>query len=128
MKENFRIRYIFFILLGVLVLLLKQFYTGPWMEWVYRYASNVSVSFATYFIARLGSSDLTRLTYPRFFSAAGSFLAVETFELTNGFGVMSNFYDPWDYLANAVGIMLALGLDTILKDPEKQAPISQEPP
>ena len=38
-------------------------------------------------------------------------LIVESFELTNGFGIMSNVYDPWDYLANAIGIGMAAGMD-----------------
>ena len=31
----------------------------------------------------------------------------------NGFGFMSNIYDPGDYLANAVGVGLALGVEGI---------------
>jgi len=41
-------------------------------------------------------------------------LVVELFELTNGFGVMLNFYDPWDYFANALGVGFALGIDLLI--------------
>ena len=54
-------------------------------------------------------------------SAVGALLTVELFELLNGFGVMSNVYDPWDYLANALGIGLAVGIDLLLtKFPNKK--------
>jgi hypothetical protein len=35
------------------------------------------------------------------------------FEATNGFGVMVNVYDPFDFIANAVGVGLALAVDMI---------------
>ena len=94
-----------------MVLLFKRSYTGPCAEIFYRHGSNFSVSFAVYFIAQLGFYSLP---YPRLLSAVGALLAVELFELTNGFGVMSNVYDPWDYLANALGIGLALGIDMLI--------------
>jgi hypothetical protein len=39
--------------------------------------------------------------------------AVDLFEATDGFKVMSNVYDPADYLANTVGIALALMVDVV---------------
>jgi hypothetical protein len=38
---------------------------------------------------------------------------VELFEATNGFGVMTNVYDPVDFAANAVGVALALAVDSV---------------
>ncbi len=79
------------------------------MEIVRSYGGNVAVSFAVYFLARLP-------LHPRFgrLVAAGLGLAaVELFEATDGFKVMSNVYDPFDYLANAVGIALALLTDVV---------------
>jgi hypothetical protein len=38
-------------------------------------------------------------------------LAVEAFELTDGFGVMTNVFDPADLLANLVGIAAAVAVD-----------------
>jgi hypothetical protein len=111
MKPAFKIRNLVFILLGILVLLFKQYYSGPLAELVYNYGSNFSVSFALYFIGLLGFRSFP---HARLSAALGAGLAVETFELTNGFGVMSNVYDPWDLLANALGIALALGVDLLL--------------
>ena len=118
MNLSHRMRNLAFILLGVLVLLFKRAYTGSYAELVNNYGSNFSVSFAVYFIAYLGFSSLP---YPRLMSAVGALLAVELFEFLNGFGVMSNVYDPWDYLANALGIGLAVGIDLLLtKFPNKK--------
>jgi hypothetical protein len=38
---------------------------------------------------------------------------VEGFELTNGLGIMTNVYDPFDYLANALGVALAYLVDAV---------------
>ncbi|CAG1013489.1 hypothetical protein ANRL4_04950 [Anaerolineae bacterium] len=40
-------------------------------------------------------------------------LIVEVFEFTNGFGIMTNVYDPFDYLANALGVALAYFVDVV---------------
>lgn len=117
-----RLRNLAFILLGVLVLLFKRSYTGPYTELVNNYGSNFSVSFAVYFIAYLGFNSLP---YPRLMSAVGALLAVELFELLNGFGVMSNVYDPWDYLANALGIGLAVGIDLLLNKLPKNKDLTE---
>jgi hypothetical protein len=45
-------------------------------------------------------------------TALAALLAVEAFEITDGFGVMSNTYDPLDLLANALGVAAAWGLDS----------------
>ncbi len=58
MKNFYRFRYLIFILLGVFVLLFKRYYTGPCAELINNHGSNFSVSFAVYFIARLGLRDL----------------------------------------------------------------------
>jgi hypothetical protein len=109
-----RIRNLVLVLAGILVLVLKRHYNGPLEELVYAYGSNISVSFAIYFIILLGSDYLPRT---RLLAVVGSFLSVELFELTNGFGFMTNYYDPMDYLANALGITLALVVDLLLDRP-----------
>jgi hypothetical protein len=50
-------------------------------------------------------------------AATSALLIVEGFELTNGFGVMSNVYDPVDLLANAVGVGVALAIDVATARP-----------
>ena len=103
-------RYVFFILLGVAALVLKRHYSGPYSEWVYSYGGNFSVSFAVYFVVRILTSDLG---YGKLVTAGIALLVVELFEATDGFRVMTNVYDPLDYLANALGVALACCVDLI---------------
>jgi hypothetical protein len=60
----------------------------------------------------------TNLEFPlisrRLLAAAVTFAVVQLFEAFDGFGVMSNTYDPIDFLANAGGIALGLWVDTKL--------------
>ena len=50
---------------------------------------------------------------PRLLAALGVLVAVEAFELSDGFGVMANVVDPVDLWANAVGIALAVAVDVL---------------
>jgi hypothetical protein len=115
MMKTRHVRNLLFILAGVFVLVFKPQYSGPMEDLVYAYASNISVSFGVYFILLLG---LEQLPLTRLLAVIGALLAVELFELTNGFGLMSNTYDPMDYFANALGISLALVVDLLLDRPD----------
>ena len=103
-------RNVFFALLGATGLVLKRRYSGPYQEAVHSYGGNISASFAVYFV-------VTQLPFHSRFKkllAAGLALAVvELFEALNGFGLMTNVYDQTDFAANAVGIALALAVDTV---------------
>lgn len=108
-------RNVLFTLLGVAGLLLKAHYSGPYPELVQSYGGNITASFAVYFIlanpvsrSPRGSSSL-KFRAP--LTAILALAVVELFEATDGFRVMSNTYDPVDYLANAIGIALALLVD-----------------
>ena len=103
-------RNVFFVLLGITVLVLKRHYSGPFVETVYSYGGNVSVSFAVYFM--IGISTFGR-RFGRLVTAGIALLAVELFEAANGFGVMTNVYDRFDFVANAVGVGFALAIDTV---------------
>lgn len=116
MGKSSRARNVFFVLLGVAALLLKRHYTGPFTELVAMYGGNVAASFSVYFI--VGIPTLGR-RYGRLVTAGMALLIVELFESTNGYGVMTNVYDAADYAANAVGVLLALVLDT-LAGPRRQ--------
>jgi hypothetical protein len=88
--------------------MLKRAFVGRHWFLVTSYLGNVSVSFALYFLAivaglRVGRGPL--------FAAVSSLLVVEAFEVTNGFGVMLNTFDPWDLLANALGVAMGLVVD-----------------
>lgn len=111
-----RVRNVVFILCGVAVLVLKSRYAGPHPELVHSYLGNFSVSFAVYFLCSnsvLLAEQLIRLSASQSrTAAAGLALAiVALFEETNGFGVMSNTYDPLDHAANAAGIVFAVLAD-----------------
>ena len=108
MSLSYRARNTFFILLGVTGLVLKSQYSGPFSDVVLRYGGNLSASFAVYFNVRLLAA-LGRLN--RVASAIIALLIVELFEATNGFGVMTNIYDPFDFVANALGVALAVAVD-----------------
>ncbi len=104
-------RNVIFVLLGVAALVLKKHYSGPLVEIIHSYGGNLSASFAVYFVVRILTFGWR---YRRFATAGIALLVVELFELTNGFGVMTNVYDSVDLLANAVGVVLALAIDTLV--------------
>ena len=93
---------------GAAALVLKQSFHGPLEEFVYLYAGNFSVSFALYFAAINATGKYAR---PRLLATSATPLAVEFFEITNGFGVMTNVFDRFDLLANAAGIGIAFLVD-----------------
>lgn len=109
-KTTPKARNVFFVLLGVAALVLKRHYSGPFVEIVHSYAGNIAASFAVYFVVRISTSGWR---YGRLVAAGIALLVVELFEAADGFGVMTNVYDPVDFLANAVGVVLALVLDTL---------------
>jgi hypothetical protein len=111
MAKTSRARNVFFVLLGAAALVLKRHYSGPFVEIISSYGGNVSASFAVYFVVRILTSGWR---YGRLVAAGIALLVVELFEATNGFGVMTNVYDPVDFVANAVGVGLALVLDTLI--------------
>jgi hypothetical protein len=109
-------RNVVFVLIGVSVLLLKRRYAGPAWDSVQSYAGNIAVSFAVYFV-------ILNLPFPsryrRAMTAVLALSVVELFEATNGFGVMTNTYDPLDFLANGVGIVLAVIVDMLTSRQER---------
>ncbi len=114
------IRNVLFILIGIAMLLLKSRYHGPLAAVVHDHGGNVGVSFSVYFLASravaqmLPGSDWN--TRHRLTAAALALLCVESFELLDGFGLMSNVYDPMDLLANAMGVAAALCIDSVLRN------------
>lgn len=97
--------------MGVAGLVLKGRYSGPYRDVVLSYAGNATASFAVYFIVR-------QVSIPRssnwLSSAVVALLVVELFEITNGFGVMANVYDPLDLVANALAIAFAAAVDVLV--------------
>ncbi len=112
MSGKEKVRNVLFILLGALVLMLKHNYNGPNLEIVKSYSGNISVSFAIYFIVGFSSKNWGN---NKFITAAIALIIVELFEITNGFGIMTNVFDTIDLFTNLIGIILALVLDKLLK-------------
>ena len=97
-------------LLGAAALVLVPAYDGPLADVFGSYGGNVAVSFALYFAALNASARFRR---PRLLAASATLLAVELLEATDGFGVMANTFDPIDFVANAVGVGLAVFVDVL---------------
>ncbi|HNQ77339.1 MAG TPA: hypothetical protein PKJ37_00260 [Acidobacteriota bacterium] len=104
------IRYLTFIILGVVMLVFKSRYSGPIEEIIHSFAGNFFVSAAVYFLARIG---LSQVGQGIFSAAMAAILATELFEITDGFGVMSNTFDPVDLLVNPAGVAAAVLIDRI---------------
>lgn len=114
-----KVRNVLFVLLGVLLLLLKQIYNGPGLEIVKSYSGNLSVSFAVYFLISVSSDHWKQ---NKLITAIISLTIVELFEITNGFGIMTNVYDIIDLFVNLIGVILALVVDQLLtKNNSKEA-------
>lgn len=118
-KTTPKARNVFFVLLGVAALVLKRHYSGPFVEIVHSYGGNIAASFAVYFVVRILTSDWR---YGSLVTAGMALLVVELFEAADGFGVMTNVYDPVDFAANAVGVALALVLDTLAAPRRRNEP------
>lgn len=103
---------VLFIVPGVIILVLKQSYSGPYPEIVKSYAGNLSVSFAIYFLISIVSDNWKK---NKLITAAISLIIVESFEVANGFGIMKNVFDTIDLFANLIGISLAFVLDNLLQ-------------
>jgi hypothetical protein len=110
MGHLMRLRNVIFALLGAGGLVAKHSYAGPLRELVHSYGGNLSVSFALYYAV---ANATERFRRPRLVAALVVLAAVTSFELTNGFGVTANVYDPVDLLANAVGVGVAVLLDPV---------------
>ena len=103
---------------AIALFLLKRHYTGPFQELIHSYAGNVTVSFALYFVVLKICMSSPR--FGRVIAAAVVLVCVESFELLDGYRIMSNTYDAFDLLANVIGVGLALSLDTKLGRKRKE--------
>jgi hypothetical protein len=97
------------VLLGVVALVTKRHIN---VGIVQSYGGNIAASFSTFFLLKppFGPSKFQTVA-----AAALALLATELFEASNGFGFMSNTYDPADYVANALGVALAASVNTALQ-------------
>ena len=109
MSTRLRARDILMILAGVAGLLAKRWIARTFGDLVQSYLGNLAVSFAVYFLVSMAAGN--RLN--RFMIGIIALAVVEVFEWADGFKVMANVYDPFDYLANALGIALAYLVDVV---------------
>jgi len=107
MNTHLRIRNVVMVLVGVAGLLSKSWFHDSIGNLAHAYLGNVAASFAVFFLVSL--APVPKLH--RVWIVVVALAIVEAFELTNGFGVMTNVYDPFDYLANSFGISLAFCAD-----------------
>lgn len=107
----FRVRNAVLTVVGAAGLVMKAGYAGPQGELVHSYGGNVAASFAVYFVV---ASPCFRLRRRRLVTAVVALAVVNLFEAADGFGVMANTYDAADYLANGVGVGLALVVDWVV--------------
>ena len=97
-------------LLGTVGLILKSHLNDDLGFHLWSYGGNVTVSFAVYFVVGL----LPQIrSYGKLAIAGAALLVAETFELADGFGVMSNVYDPVDLMANLLGVGLAFAVESL---------------
>lgn len=94
----------------MLGLLLKGDYSGPFRGAVFSHGGNVTATFAFYFILR--GMSVPRLV-SRAPAAAITLLVSVLFEATDGFLVMTNVYDPLDYAADALSVVIAVAVDLL---------------
>ena len=109
MNTHLRERNVVMVLVGVAALLIKGWLSDSTGSLARDYLGNVAASFAVYFLIAIAAAPRLQ----RIWVAAIALAIVEAFELTDGFGMMMNTYDPFDYLANALGVALACGVDFI---------------
>lgn len=100
------------VLIGVASLVLKRHYGGPGQDLVMSYGGNLSASFAVYFMF---AASVLGVRGGGWVPTVLAVAVVELFEITDGFGVMSNVYDPFDLVANVTGIALAWACDAVLR-------------
>ena len=112
MTAREKIQNVIFILIGVMLMLLKKNYDGPYQEIINSYLGNLSISFSMYFLISLNH---TIWKSKKIITFLVSLAIVELFEITDGFGIMSNVYDSYDLIANLIGISIALALDISIK-------------
>jgi hypothetical protein len=107
MNAHLRTRNVVMVLVGVTALLVKSWFRDSIGNLAHAYLGNLSASFAVFFLVSIAAAP--RLN--RIWIAAIALVIVEAFELTDGFGVMTNVYDPFDYMANVLGVALAFSVD-----------------
>jgi len=95
---------------GVGGLLFSRHYSGFGADFLHAHGANISFSFAAYFLLRFFNLPPKR---NRFSAAAYAIAGVSAQEGAQAVGLYPGIFDGLDFLFNAAGISLALGLDIL---------------
>jgi hypothetical protein len=112
MKPENRVRIIVCLVISVVGILLVSFYSGNYSEFVQSYGANVLFGFGMYFLVQLFKiPDIERIptngVYAMFFAGAQ--------EMAQFVKISPGVWDPMDFVANGVGIIVAMGLDWLFR-------------
>ena len=100
------------IAIGVVGLLFCRHYSGPAAGILHSHGANVAFSFGAYFILRLFRLPLIER---KSINAAYTLVGVSAQEVAQALNLYPGTFDPFDFLANAVGICGAWVVDMCFK-------------
>ena len=117
MKQTNRVRNLVLIGISVVAILFVSLYSGTFSHFVQSYGANVSFGFGMYFLLQFfkipGIERIpTNAVYTLVFTGAQ--------ELAQFVGLNPGVFDPWDFLANAVGIGFAVVVDYLVQPKGKK--------
>ena len=94
---------------AIIGLLFSRLYIGPGSDFFNSYGTNISISFGAYFILKFFNLPMNKLAYGGII-----FFFVSLQEITQGLGLYPGNIDNLDFLFNALGVVLAIIVDTII--------------
>jgi hypothetical protein len=117
---NLKRRNVLFILTAALLHALSEWrYSGPLAVWLHSYGSNVTVSFAIYFLFQF--VKLPGVHKP-VVNGGYAFVLLLAEELAEKADMVAGVFDPWDLLWDFVGVAFAMGVDAATR-PGDKAPL-----
>jgi hypothetical protein len=108
MKPAHRVRIIVLMAISVVGILLVSFYSGRFSLFVQAFGANAFFGFGMYFLVQLFKiPDIERTTT----NAVYALVFTGAQEMAQFVGVSPGVFDPWDFVANGFGILLAMGVN-----------------
>jgi hypothetical protein len=119
MKPENRIRNIALLAISVVGILLVSFYSGTFSAFVQAYGANVFFGLGMYFLLQLFKiPDIDRMST----NAVYALVFTGAQEMAQFIGLNPGVFDPLDFLANGVGILLAMAIDYLIQFKRRGAP------
>jgi hypothetical protein len=109
--------------MGVAGLLFSRTYSGPMAAILHGYGANVTFSFGAYFILKFFRLPLKKKMH---MNAAYTLIGVSAQEVAQAMALYPGTFDALDFLANAVGIGVAWGVDVWLSKRRQLRGVSLE--